>query len=143
MNIWFSEEKELEATSCEKRKSTLLDQIWAITTDRLFLIDPLTIGHINKGRMEISIFSVDPTNNLMTLIYKKHFFINVPFDACSHESNQIFVVFPDQNKIVKYKMYREQNFKIMLEENFILDDSFAPQTISCSKGLFKFERSHL
>lgn len=113
-----------------------LTEIWGITSDRLFLIDPLTIGHISKARREINIFSVNLADNHLTLIYKKHFFLSFPYDACSTSARNIFVVFPDQNKITKYIMYREQDFKLMLEADSLLDEGFFPSAISCSEGLF-------
>ena len=133
--LFFIDGELLESVDCQL-SSKRIPNIRGITTDRLFLIDSLTIGHINNGKRILNIFSVNSTNFQLTLIHSKHFYWMVPFDGCSLSSNDMFIVFPDQHKIVKYRIHQhgsKKNLNIK-EINSIEVMNVSPSAISCSEG---------
>ncbi len=86
----------------------------------------------------------------MSLLRNKAFRNQVPFDGCADSSRNIYIVFPEQNKISKFSINQstisfksltiENSFKnktnlIMKEVFSIRDAEFKPTSISCSNDL--------
>ena len=112
-----------------------LDFIHGLTADRLFLLDEQTVGLISSTKSLFNIYGLKSPDMQLSLAYTKHFYNHVPFDACAINSRSLFIVFPDQNKIAKYTIYRKHNNTqlAMKEAITIRDADFSPSSISCDQ----------
>ena len=72
--------------------------------ERLFLIDDFIMGVLRITDMSIQFYKADLSNKRLITLNKKQFYDEEPFDACVDNANNIFVVFPAQNKITKFNL---------------------------------------
>ena len=116
--------------------SNPIKKIRGITSDRLFLVNPYTIGFINSGFRLLNIYNVNPRTYKLKLLSSNHFHASIPFDGCSFDFESIFVIFPDQNKITRYRI--ETNSFMLKTSLSVSDINFAPSAISCNNGKYPF-----
>lgn len=130
--------------------SLLLSNLRGKTADRIFLVDDLTLGVISSADSSVSFFSIQMPEMSVVPLRTKVFRNQVPFDACADSMRNVFVVFPEQNKISKFSINQTTlNFKTLsIENNFknktnfilreiysIRDADFKPSSISCNDDL--------
>lgn len=114
---------------------------YGLVADRLFLVDPFTIGLISKSDSTLKLFNFNLYHKSLNHIRTKYFRNEMPADACADRSKHIFIVFPDQNKIAKYELNhsfiskyssrRNKSQIIFREISSNRDFDFRPSTIAC------------
>ncbi|RNA09637.1 hypothetical protein BpHYR1_035420 [Brachionus plicatilis] len=131
--------------SVEKKSCTVgsfgFHNNYGLTADRLFLVDPFTIGLISKSDSTLKLFNFNLYHKSLNHIRTKYFRSEVPADACADRNKHIFIVFPDQNKIAKYELNhsfisryssRRNKSQILFREvSSNRDLDFRPSTIAC------------
>ncbi|CAF0959497.1 unnamed protein product [Brachionus calyciflorus] len=115
---------------------------YGLTSDRLFLFDPYTIGLISSSDSSLRLYNFNLYHKSLNQIRIKYFRNEVPTDACADKNKNIYVVFPDQNKIAKYTVnqsftsrYSSRQNKtqtIIREVASDRDFEFRPSAISCN-----------
>lgn len=130
--------------------SLLLNNLRGKTADRLFLVDELTIGVISSSDSSVGFYSINMPDMTITPLRTKIFRNQVPFDGCADSLRNIFIVFPEQNKISKFNINQttlnfkqlsiDNNFKnktnfILKEVYSIKDADFKPTSLSCNNDL--------
>lgn len=106
--------------------------------ERLFLIDDFIMGVLRITDMSIQFYKADLSIKKLITLNKKQFYDEEPFDACVDNENNIFVVFPAQNKITKFNLRADtpsfQNLTSidLKEETSIKDEVNQPSAISCN-----------
>lgn len=133
-----------ESNSCIVN-SLSLDRDFGQTSGRLFYYDPFHIGLISSSDSTLRIFNFNLVTRSLTLSRTKHFRNEVPFDACVDKSKNIFIVFPDQNKIGKYHLNqtfitlrstsfggKQNKSQIVIKELISIRESdFNPSSVAC------------
>jgi hypothetical protein len=142
------EEEETETNNNNKKcmkSSLILNYLRGKTADRIFLIDETTFGVISSADSSVSFYNLNDNfafNHMRTKVFRNQ----VPYDGCADSARNIFIAFPEQNKISKYNLNQSTlNYKInsidLLKNktNFILkevysirDADFKPTSISCN-----------
>jgi hypothetical protein len=125
-----------------------LSDVLGKTSDRLFMHDPITLGLISSADSTLRLFNFNMVTRTLHHLRTKHFHNEVPVDACSDKFKNIYVVFPDQNKIAKYQVYqtyinqksslhsKSNKTRIGMKEIISIKDSeFFPSAIACHDDL--------
>ncbi len=113
-----------------------------VELNRIFLIDRFLIGVIQNSLATLKIYQVNKHNLELKHLYTKKFQGLIPMDSCSLSTNDLYVVFPDQNMLKKYKI-KYMRDKIDLKETFsVFERGTFPSAISCSEGLFFSDLFH-
>lgn len=140
----IAEDKSSMRQSCQIAEFSLND-LNGKTSDRIFIYDPLTIGLVSSSDSTLRFYTLNILHKTFTLVRTKYFKNEVPFDACSDKYKNIYVVFPDQNKIGKYQVNQtfvvfrnSQNTRftnksrIGIKETISVKDiDFRPSAIAC------------
>lgn len=145
--------------------SVSLDTFLGKTSDKLFLYDMYTVGLISSSDSTLRFYYFNIYQRTLNLLRTKYFRGEVPYDACTDKFKNIYVVFPDQNKIGKYILNQTTLLKssnrqhsstssvyfnkksnktqfIIRELNSIKDTDFRPSTVACHDDLiYVSERS--
>lgn len=114
---------------------------YGLTADRLFLVDPFTIGLISKSDSTLKLFNFNLYHKSLSHIRTKYFRNELPADGCADRNKHIFIVFPDQNKIAKYELNhsfaskfssrKNKSQTLFREVSSNRDFDFRPSTIAC------------
>lgn len=125
-----------------------LPDVLGKTSDRLFMHDPVTLGLISSADSTLRLFGFNMATRTLNHLRTKHFHNEVPVDACSDKFKNIYVVFPDQNKIAKYHVYqafinqksslhgKTNKTRIGIKETISIKDAdFFPSAIACHDDL--------
>jgi hypothetical protein len=128
--------------------SFTLPDVLGKTSDRLFMHDPITLGLISSADSTLRLFNFNMVTRTLHHLRTKHFHNEVPVDACSDKFKNIYVVFPDQNKIAKYQVYqafinqkssmhsKTNKTRIGIKETISVKDAdFFPSAIACHDDL--------
>lgn len=102
---------------------------------KLFLIDDLTVGLLSSTDMSISFYRINLSDLSMTLLVTNYFYNLIPFDACADKSKNVFVIFPGDNKLVKYYVKNKKTSISFKEVRSIVEPNFSPSAISCTFNL--------
>ena len=103
---------------------------------KLFSYDQNIIGLITNSEQSIRLYYFNPYHKSLIQIYKKIFHQQVPFDACVDKAKNIYLVFPDEQKIGKYTLEsfnHNGKFKV-IKMNVVLEikeSDYNPSAISC------------
>ena len=148
--------KQKRQTESEKNcvvSSLPLNDYYGLTSDRLFLLDSTILGLITTSDKSIRFFHIDSNKKTLTPMRTKFFRTeDRPYDACADSSKNIYIVFPDQNRIAKFAVTitgpltgnagpksnnspfnRQNKTNIIIKEAIsIRDIDFAPTAISCN-----------
>jgi hypothetical protein len=107
---------------------------------KIFLIDSKTIGVLNSVDQKLRIFSFDNEEKKLSLVRIKRFHQEVPTDACVDSNNDIYVVFPKQNKISKFKMIKRIVTISNDQEDFFLHPSMKKRVHIILKEVIKLKK---
>ena len=70
------------------------------TSDRLFQFDAKTLGLVSSSDASLRLFDFNATHGVLQSMRVKYFKSERPYDACADPTNgNVYVVFPDENKI--------------------------------------------
>ena len=72
------------------------------TSDRLFQFDADTVGLISSSDSSFRLFDFSAQHATLTAVRVKYFKNERPYDACADQHKNVYIVFPDENKIGKY-----------------------------------------
>ena len=106
------------------RKNFPLKSFWNKTVDRLFLLNDFTVGVLSSVEKSIVIYKAQLTKKIVYEYFKIKFTSSNPVDACADLNENIYIVFPSQNKITKY--IHKENLKFSTVEA-----GFEPNSIAC------------
>lgn len=103
---------------------------------KLFLYDNNIVGLITNTDMSVRFYYFNPNHKSIIQIFKKYFRNEVPYAACTDKLKNVYIVFPDEQKIGKYvfESILSSNLKlnrILKETSFIREKDYYPSTISC------------
>jgi hypothetical protein len=94
------------------RKNVPLKSFWNKTVDRLFLLNDFTVGVVSSVEKSIVIYKAQLTKKIVYEYFKIKFKSSNPADACADSKENIYIVFPFQNKITKY--IHKENLKFFV-----------------------------
>jgi hypothetical protein len=95
------------------------------TVDRLFLLNDFTVGVVSSVDQAIVLYRAQLTKKIVYEYSQIKFINEIPTDACADLNENIYIVFPSQNKIMKY-INRENSSNIS-----IVEAGFEPNSIAC------------
>ncbi len=117
------------------------DDYFVRTSDRLFAYDANILGLVSSQESYIQFFQFNFGQKSLTTLKTKYFKHEIPHDACADKHKNVFVIFPDSNRIRKYIFNHGSkkttsnnsiNFLFLKEVGNIRDFEYNPTTISCA-----------
>jgi hypothetical protein len=132
------------STSCVVGSYKIVNAI-GLSEGRLFTIDPNMIGLVISSDSTLRLFSFNSIHKTLKHLRTKTFRRETPMDACADKNRNIYIVFPDQNKIVKYSIIQSHLSKshgqmskfsnrshVAIKELISVKDvDFSPSAVSC------------